>query len=182
MFDMATGFSRISRTAAVIQNGGVHLAQLNIGRLRAPMDDPMIDDFHTNLDPVNAIAEQSPGFVWRLQDDTGNATGIKPFGDDLEIVNLTGWESIEALAEFTYRSAHREILRRRREFFEAPAQPTLCLWWIPEGTIPTVDDAIARLEHLRAHGPTPTAFTFRHRFEPGGEAAATADDRDVCPA
>lgn len=142
----------------------------------------MIDDFRTNLDPVNALAEASPGFVWRLQDDSGNATEIKPFGDELEIINLTVWESIDALADFTYRSGHREFLRRRREFFEAASQPYLCLWWIPEGTIPTIDDAIARLEHLRANGPTPTAFTFRQRFEPGDEVMQPGDDRDVCPA
>ena len=160
----------------------MHLAQLNVGRLRAPMDDPMIDEFRMNLDPINALAEVTPGYVWRLQDDTGNATSIKPFGDDLEIVNLTVWESIEALADFTYRSAHVELLRRRREFFEAPTQPIVCLWWIPEGTIPSVEDAIARLEHLRAHGPTPTAFTFRHRFEPGRADAQLGSEHDTCPA
>ncbi len=149
----------------------MHLAQLNVGSLRAPIDDPAIDDFRINLGPVNALAEVSPGFVWRLQDGSGDATGIKPFDDDLQIVNLTVWESIEALADFTYRSGHVEFLRRRREFFEAPAQPILCLWWVPEGTIPTVAEAIARLEHLRAHGPSPTAFTFRHRFEPGDHDA-----------
>jgi hypothetical protein len=146
------------------------------------MDDPIIDDFRVNLDPINALAEVSPGYVWRLQDESGNATGIKPFGDDLEIVNLTVWESIDALAEFTYRSGHVEVLRRRREFFEPASTPILCLWWIPEGTIPTVDDAIARLEHLRAHGPTPTAFTFRHRFEPGDDEARPGNDLDVCRA
>jgi hypothetical protein len=160
----------------------VHLAQLNIGRLRAPMDDPSIDDFRTNLDPVNALAEVSPGYIWRLQDENGNATGIKPFGDDLEIVNLTVWESIDALADFTYRSGHVGLLRRRREFFEPASAPILCLWWIPEGTIPTVEDAIVRLEHLRAHGPTPTAFTFRHRFEPGDDEPRPGNDRDVCRA
>jgi Domain of unknown function (DUF3291) len=158
----------------------MHLAQLNVARLRAPMDDPMIDAFRVNLDPINALAEESPGYVWRLQDDSGNATGIKPFGDDLEIVNLTVWKSIDALADFTYRSAHIELLRRRREFFEATAQAILCLWWIPEGTIPNVDDAIARLEHLRAHGPTPTAFTFRHRFEPGDVEPHPGNERDAC--
>ena len=142
----------------------------------------MIDDFRTNLDPINALAESSPGFVWRLQDDTGNATGIKPFGDDLEIVNLTVWESIDALADFTYRTGHREFLRRRREFFEAPTDSYLCLWWIPEGTIPTVEDAIERLEHLRANGPTRTAFTFRQRFEPGDDVMRPGNDRDVCRA
>jgi Domain of unknown function (DUF3291) len=160
----------------------MHLAQLNVGRLRAPLDDPAIDDFRTNLEPVNALAEVSPGFVWRLQDEGGDATGIKLFDDDLKIINLTVWESIEALADFTYRSGHVEFLRRRREFFEAPSQPILCLWWIPEGTIPTPREALNRLEHLRTHGPTPTAFTFRHRFEPGDVEARTGDDRDACPA
>ena len=127
----------------------MHLAQLNVARLRAPMDDPLIDDFRNNLAPINALAEASPGYVWRLQDDTGDATSIKPFGDELEIVNLTVWESIDALADFTYRTGHVEFLRRRRDFFEAPSQPILCLWWIPEGTTPTVEDAIERLTHLR---------------------------------
>lgn len=148
--------------------GQVHVAQLNVGRLRAPLDDPSIDDFRMNLGRINSLAEVSPGFVWRLQDESGDATSIKPFGDELGIINLTVWESIGTLVDFAYRSAHVELLRRRREFFEAPTQPILCLWWIPQGAIPTVEDAIARLEHLRAHGPTPTAFTFRHRFEPGG--------------
>jgi hypothetical protein len=159
----------------------VHLAQLNVGRLRAPMDDPRIDDFRENLDPVNTLAERSPGFVWRLQDESGNATGIKPYGDDLEIVNLTVWASVEALADFTYRTGHVELLRRRREFFEAAAAPILCLWWIPEGTTPSVEDAIARLDHLRAHGPTPTAFTFRQRFEPDGTPVGDRP-RDTCRA
>ena len=163
-------------------NVPVHLAQLNVGRLRAPIDDPSIDGFRSNLEPINALAEVSPGYVWRLQDGGGNATNIKPFDDDLEIVNLTVWESIEALADFTYRSGHVEFLRRRREFFETPTEPILCLWWIPEGTIPTVEEALERLAHLRAHGPTPTAFTFRHRFEPGGAGAPAAKDRDTCPA
>jgi hypothetical protein len=163
------------------QNGEVHVAQLNVGRLRAPIDDPMIEDFRSNLGPINALAEASPGYVWRLQDDSGDATGIKAFDDDLEILNLTVWESIEALADFTYRSGHVEFLRRRREFFEPPIEPILCLWWIPEGTVPTVEEAIARLAQLRAHGPTPTAFTFGHRFEPGGDDVRPGPSRDTCP-
>jgi Domain of unknown function (DUF3291) len=159
----------------------MHLAQLNIGRLRAPLDDPRIDGFRTNLDRVNRLAEASPGFVWRLQDEGGDATGIKVFDDDLEIINLTVWESIEALADFTYRSGHVELLRRRREFFEAPSAPILCLWWIPEGTLPTPTEAVDRLEQLRAHGPTPTAFTFRHRFDPT-DAPRPGGERDACPA
>ena len=162
--------------------GPVHVAQLNVGHLRAPIDDPMIDDFRSNLAAINALAEASPGYVWRLQDESGDATGIHAFEDELEILNLTVWESIEALADFTYRSGHVEFLRRRREFFEVPTQPILCLWWIPEGTIPTVGEAVARLAHLRAHGPTPTAFTFRHRFAPGGDAARLRNRPDTCPA
>ena len=160
----------------------MHLAQLNVGRLRAPMDDPRIDDFRNNLEPVNALAEASPGYVWRLQDESGDATSIKAFDDDLMILNLTVWESIEALADFVFRTGHVEFLRRRREWFEAPSQPITCLWWIPEGTIPTVPDAIARLDHLRAHGPTPTAFTFRTRFGPDSEASEAGADADTCPA
>ncbi len=157
----------------------MHLAQLNVARLRAPMDDPLIDDFRLNLDRINALAEASAGYVWRLQDESGNATGIKPFGDDLGIVNLTVWESIEALADFTHRSGHVELLHRRREFFEVPSGPMLCLWWIPESTTPTVEDAIARLECLRSNGPTATAFTFRHRFDADATAAPGAGDRDA---
>jgi hypothetical protein len=97
-------------------------------------------------------------------------------------VNLTVWESIDALADFTYRTGHVDLLRRRREFFEVPTEPILCLWWIPEGTIPTVEDAIRRLQHLREHGPAPEAFTFRHRFEPGEAEPTNGRDRDTCPA
>lgn len=141
----------------------------------------MIDDFRMNLARINALAEVSPGYVWRLQDESGDATGIKPFGDELELVNLTVWESIEALADFTYRSGHVEFLRRRRDFFEAPDKPILCLWWIPEGTIPTVEDAVGRLDHLRTHGPSPRAFTFRHRYDPESDDAQLGDDLDACP-
>ncbi len=160
----------------------VHLAQLNVGRLKAPIDDPLIDRFRTNLEPVNALAEAHAGYVWRLQDESGDATSIKVFDDDLEIVNLTVWESVDALADFVYRSGHVEFLRQRRDWFEAPSQPIMCLWWIPEGTIPTVEDAVARLEHLRAHGPTATAFTFRHRFGPEDGVVELGSERDSCPA
>ena len=145
---------------------GVHLADFNIARLRAPIDDPLIDGFRDNLEAINGLADQSPGFVWRLQDDQGDATHFDPYGDGLTIVNLAVWESLEALHDFTYRSAHKDFLRRRREWFEAPAEAILALWWIPAGTLPTVDDGVERLAHLRAHGPTPHAFDFRTRYEP----------------
>lgn len=160
----------------------MHLAQLNIGRLHAPIDDPRTADFVANLEPINALAEASPGYVWRLQDESGDATHIKAFEDDLMIVNLTVWSSIEALADFVFRTGHVEFLRHRHEWFASAIEPTTCLWWVPEDTVPTVVDAVARLDHLREHGPTPTAFTFRTRFEPDGEAAQPGAPRDTCPA
>ena len=160
----------------------MHLAVFNIARLVAPMDDPQIDDFRNNLDPINALAEQSPGFVWRLQDESGNATNITPYEDPMVITNMAVWESIDELADFTYRSGHLEFLRRRRDFFEHPAEAILVLWWIPEGHIPSMEEAQARLEHLRRHGPSPHAFTFRRRFEPGDHVATEGSDLDACPA
>jgi hypothetical protein len=160
----------------------VHVAVFNIARLVAPMDDARIDDFRNGLDPINALAEESPGFVWRLQDESGNATNITPYPDPLVITNMAVWESIDDLAEFTYRSGHLDFLRRRREFFEHDTEAYLVLWWIPRGHVPTMDEAMARLDHLREHGPTPHAFTFRHRFEPGDVHPTQGSDLDTCPA
>ena len=159
-----------------------HLAQFNIGRLRAEVDDPSVAEFMDNLDPINALAEASPGFVWRLQTDEGNATAIRAFPDDpLMALNLSVWESIEALADFAYRSAHTGFLRRRAEWFERLGEVYQVLWWIPAGVTPTVDEAIARLDHLRTFGPGPEAFTFRQPFpQPGGPKVA-ADERNACP-
>jgi len=134
-----------------------------------------------NLEPVNALAEASPGYVWRLQDDSGDATHIRVFDDELMIISLTLWTSVEALADFVFRTRHVELLWRRRQWFEGAVEPTTCLYWGPEGTVPDPVDAIARLEHLRTHGPTPTAFTFRHRFEPGREIGVPDAHRDICP-
>lgn len=145
-----------------------HLAQLNIGRLRGPEGDPVVAGFFAELDRINALAESSPGFVWRLQTDSGNATEIRPYEDELIAVNLSVWESIESLKEFAYRSDHRPVMARRREWFEPMAEAYLALWWIPAGTTPTVEDAVERLERLRKVGPSPEAFTFRHPFPPPG--------------
>jgi hypothetical protein len=161
-----------------------HLAQVNIGRLRAPVDDPAIAEFVAGLDPINALADSAPGFVWRLQTEDGNATAIRPDpGDEMVAINLSVWESVEALADFAYRSAHLAFLRRRAEWFERMASSYLAMWWIPAGTIPTVADAMDRVAHLDRHGPTPTAFTFRHRFAPPDDGSSvSADVRDTCPA
>jgi heme-degrading monooxygenase HmoA len=135
------------------------------------------------LDPVNALADRTPGFIWRLQTEDGNATAIRPFEDDRVAVNLSVWESLEALGEFVYASRHLEVLQRRREWFEHMAEAYLVLWWIPAGTTPTVEEAKARLEALRERGPSPHAFTFREPFPPPDVAeAVTPDDRWFCPA
>ncbi|GAA1028965.1 DUF3291 domain-containing protein [Virgisporangium ochraceum] len=140
-----------------------NIAQLNIARLAAPLDSPRLKGFVDLLAEINDLADRSPGFVWRLQDESGDATAIRPFGDDV-IVNLTVWESIEALYAYTYRSAHLPVLQRRREWFERSAGPHLVLWWIDGSARPTVAEAARRLAHLDEHGPTPDAFTFRTQF------------------
>ncbi|MCA1845577.1 MAG: DUF3291 domain-containing protein [Actinobacteria bacterium] len=159
-----------------------HLAQLNIGRLRAETDDPSIAEFMNNLDRINALAEATPGFVWRLQTDDGNATAIRAFpGDDLMVLNMSVWESIDQLADYVYRSAHTPFLRRRGEWFERLREVYLVMWWIPSGTVPTLDEALGRLDQLRIFGPTPEAFTFRQPFpHPDGPEVA-ADERNTCP-
>lgn len=145
-----------------------HVAELNIGRTVAPLDEPAMADFVANLDPVNALGEASPGFVWRLQDEFGAATSIRAYADPLMIVNLTVWETIEALRAFAYRSDHVEFLRRRREWFVPLDGPSLVLWWVPAGHRPTVAEAKARLAYLAAHGPTPAAFTLKTPFARDG--------------
>jgi Domain of unknown function (DUF3291) len=160
----------------------VHLAQVNVARLRAPLDSPQLADFVAGLEPINALGDASPGFVWRLQTEDGDATAVPVLDDDSLLVNLTVWESIEALAEFAYGGRHRQVMRRRREWFEKLAEAYLALWWVPVGHVPTVKEAEERLLHLRRHGPTPLAFTFRTPFAPPGEHSVTrADDRWTCP-
>ena len=150
-----------------------HLAQVNIGRFVAPIDDPGMEGFRSQLDPINALADSSPGFVWRLQTEDGNATAIRPFdGDDRMAINMSVWTSIEALQHYVYQSAHVGPLRDRRQWFEPIEGPILALWWIPAGHIPTLAEALDRLAHLKAHGPTRHAFTFRAPF-PAPDAQAS---------
>ena len=160
------------------------LAQLNIGIIRGPMDSPVMADFAANLDRINAIADESPGFVWRLQTEEGNATDLRPFEDENMLVNMSVWRYVESLIAFVYRSAHSEILRRRREWFERMSDAFMVLWWVPKGHRPTIEQAMARLEQLRQQGPSPEAFTFRRAFPPPD---ATTDPTpvsfsDECPA
>lgn len=141
------------------------LAALNIAKLSYPLDDPRMSDFVDNLDPINALGDESTGSIWRYQTADGDATAERIFDDEDVLLNLTVWESIDALHAFTYQFQHIEFLRRRREWFGALEDlPVVTLWWIPAGTRPTLAAARARAEHLRDKGPTPDAFTFRIRF------------------
>ncbi|MFF7358648.1 DUF3291 domain-containing protein [Streptomyces filipinensis] len=141
-----------------------HLAQLNVATLLHPLDDPRMEPFVEMLDPINAAADAAPGFVWRLvEDGAADATALRPAGEDV-IVNLTVWETPEALWDFSYRSGHLEVMRRRREWFERHVEAHLVLWWIPAGHLPTVDEALERLADLRANGPSPSAFTFASSY------------------
>jgi len=143
-----------------------HLAQVNIGRVRAPLEDPIMKGFVDRLDELNAVADASPGFVWRLQTDAGNATYFRPYPeDDRVLMNMSVWESIEALRSYVYRTGHAEMLKQRHEWFE-PMRLFLALWWVPAGHRPSVDEARQRLAHLEAHGPSQFAFTFRTIVEP----------------
>jgi Domain of unknown function (DUF3291) len=152
-----------------------HIAQLNVGRLVAPTDSPEVAEFMAALDAVNALADAAPGFVWRLQSDSGNATDIQVSADPQFLANMSVWESVEALFEFVYRAAHNKVMVRRREWFERPVEAYLVLWWVPGGHTPTVEEAMARLDHLRAHGPTPRAFTFKEKYPPPGIAGMPED-------
>jgi len=147
-----------------------HLAQINIGRLVAPLDDPRIADFIAQLDPINALAEQTTGFVWRLKSDSGNATDIAYNDDPFVIVNMSVWESLDALRDYVYRSQHRNVLKDRAKWFEKMDKPHYCLWWITAGHIPTVAEGRERLEHYQLHGATAYSFWFQKLFpEPQGD-------------
>lgn len=152
-----------------------HLAQVNIGRLIGPPDDPRLADFFTALDRVNALAEATPGFVWRLKDETNNSMAMQPTPDPRVAVNLTVWEDAESLFDFVYRSAHTPVMARRRQWFERFEGAYQALWWIPAGTLPTTDEALAKLWMLDRYGPTPLAFTFKSRFPAPGLGAAPID-------
>jgi len=142
----------------------MHLSTVNIGRLLEPLEAPRLAGFVAALEPINRLADDSPGFVWRLQTEDGDATALRPFDDDLVLVNLAVWESLEALRAFVYSSAHVQVLRQRRDWFERLTEAHMALWWVEPGHLPTVAEAIDRLERLRREGPSPAAFTFRTPF------------------
>ncbi len=141
-----------------------HLAQINIGRLVAPIDSPELADFVAQLDPVNKLADATPGFVWRLQSSSGNATDVVYSDDPRVIVNMSVWESLAALHDYVYASRHREVFRDRAKWFEKMDKPYYCLWWVPAGHVPSVAEGRQRLEHYQIHGATPFAFWFSQSF------------------
>jgi hypothetical protein len=147
-----------------MHNRTYHIAQINVARLIAPIDNPKILDFVANLDQINSIAESYKGFVWRLKDDSGNATSMKIFEDPLIIVNMSVWETIEDLFDYTYSSDHIDVFRRRGEWFEKHESQHLALWWIPSNSTPSAEDGKEKLQYINDHGPTPFAFTFKKRF------------------
>ncbi len=140
------------------------LAQINIGRLIAPIDDPKIAEFVAQLEPVNALADRAPGFVWRLKSESGNATDIAYNDDPFVIVNMSVWESPEALQDFAYRSDHIKVFRDRAKWFEKMDKPNYCLWWVPSGHVPSVAEGRERLERYQTQGATPYSFWFSQRF------------------
>ena len=152
---------------------GYHLAEINVGRLIAPYGSPPVAEFVASLPRINALADAQAGFVWRLTGAGDDATDIQAFDDPLMAMNMSVWDSLEALAAFVYRSGHRDFMRRRREWFEPPAEAYMALWWVPSGHRPTPAEGVARLEALRRDGPSPFAFSFRQPFPaPGGSEEA----------
>ncbi len=141
-----------------------HIAQINIAQAKDSMDSETMADFVAQLDEINALAEGTPGFVWRLKTEDGNATSLRPFDDEFIIVNMSAWENIEALYQYVYYSGHAEVYRRRREWFNVLKNPAVAMWWIPVGHIPTIDEAKQKLQLLERLGPTPLAFTFKQQF------------------
>lgn len=142
-----------------------HLAQINISRLQYPIDHPQIAEFVENLDHINHLAENSPGFIWRLKDDSGNATGIHPFGDPMIVINMSVWDNVNSLKAFAFHTEHIQFMRKRSQWFEKLDGPNMVMWWVPKGHFPTIIEAKERLHLLESAGDTPKAFTFRKTFD-----------------
>jgi hypothetical protein len=151
------------------------IAQVNIARMKEPLDSPVMADFVGRLAEINALADASPGFVWRLQTEEGDATYLRPYEDDRILFNLSVWESVDALKHYVYRTAHAELLRDRRSWFEHFAGSYVALWWVPAGHIPGIDEAKKRLAHLEEHGPSQFAFTFKTVHAPDESFLSTFD-------
>ena len=161
-----------------------HLAQVNVARMIAPLSDPLMAGFVAKLDEVNALADASPGFIWRLQTPEGNATTFRAYEDDLILFNMSIWASLEALSRYVYamESEHRHVMKQRRRWFERFDGPYMALWWVPEKHIPTIEEAKGRLESLRLYGETPFAFSFKHPFPaPDAQVEKLSPFLEECP-
>lgn len=154
----------------------MQLAQVNIARMKGAIDSPVMVDFVANLDRINALAENSPGFVWRLKDDGNNATSMKIYDDDYIIVNMSVWTDVDALFRYVYHSDHVEIFKRKKEWFHKMLEMHMTMWYIEDNLFPTITDARERLNHIRKHGETPYAFTFTPRLRSG-----TGDKSKIWP-
>lgn len=160
------------------------IAQVNIARAKAPLDDSLMAGFVERLDEINALADESPGFVWRLQTPEGNATYLRPYDDDRILVNMSVWATVEDLHHYAYKTVHAELIKERYSWFEKFDGVILALWWVPAGHRPSVDEAKKRLDHLVQNGPSEFAFTFQKRFEPNEQFMSTIDYSmfEPCPA
>ncbi|WP_417451205.1 DUF3291 domain-containing protein [Kordiimonas sp.] len=156
-------------------HGQYHLAQLNVGKILYAQDSEEMSGFVNALDEINALAEATPGFVWRLKGDAGNAMDYTVI-DDETLVNMSVWKDRDSLFGYVYRSAHTAFLARRKEWFHMPTEGHMVLWWVPAGHEPTIDEAVERLMYLRDHGPTPMAFTFKRAFGSDGEPLPAAGE------
>lgn len=162
-----------------------HLAQVNIARMLAPLDDPIMAEFVANLDRVNALADRSPGFIWRFQTEEGDATSVRAYEDDRILFNMSVWASLKDFSDYVYgmESFHRYVMKQRRRWFERFDGPYMTLWWVPAGHIPTIEEAKARLESLRIHGATVYAFSLKEPFPPpDAQDEALPPILDECPA
>src|SRR5438874_6931151 len=157
-----------------------HLAQINVGKMLGSKGDPVVQGFYDALDEVNALADASPGFVWRFTGDGNDATEVQPTVDPLLLMNMSVWTDAEPLFDFVYRSSHTPIMSQRRNWFERFDGAHMALWWIPAGTIPTINDGLARLWHLDRFGPTAQAFTFKQRFPSPGAVGEPDDMQPDC--
>jgi hypothetical protein len=158
-----------------------HIAQINIGRVKGPIESPIMAGFVDRLEEINALADRSPGFVWRLQTSQGDATYFRPYDDDRILVNMSVWESVEALKTYVYRTVHAEVMRQRHEWFEQFSSSYLALWWVPAGHIPGIDEAKKRIAHLDRHGPTQFAFTFKTIYQADEEYQRAIDWSSFVP-
>ncbi len=154
-----------------------HLAQVNIARMKAPLTDPLMAGFVARLDEINALADASEGFVWRLQPDPENEDQVVAFENDGLLFNLSLWRSVEDLRQFVYNSTHKELLTAREQWFEKMEGPHMALWWVPAGHIPGIDEALLRLDRLEMLGPSQNSFTFAQPF-PQPVRVRPQDDED----